>query len=428
MRKQVSLKTYLASILLISVLFVSMITYIWANPSSTEIPIEKYSFSVLEDYIIFKNHSIYYARNGSTGELECSSSDFVTTIQWTHDQLTNGGTIGVKNLGNVVVETKITLSNNDIEIEFEKGSVFRPNIDGMTLFEITTDGVIIEGLYTRSYGARRFNPVIKAEGSFIMLYSSTSSATLGVDLSGQDSKLLFNTFSSCNTAILKNNTKQDIIGNHLDGCTTGIWVRQADFDLLEANFINGGTTGLKLEDMGQSKYVAVVGGKIMDASTNVLCNDTGATLSITGTRLEDAPNYNLRVVDGLALANGLNMKCLSSGTAIMLEGGTLDLIGVIVSGAGTSFNQTGGVIHSDACYSFDGLLENLLENYGTATISDSTTTTFTHGLAGQPDYMWASFNSTAYNGYTWTANSTHATITVGTSGNYTVYWHGIYEP
>ena len=67
------------------------------------------------------------------------------------------------------------------------------------------------------------------------------------------------------------------------------------------------------------------------------------------------------------------------------------------------------------------------ENSGTITFS-GTSVSFTHGLAGTPTQVFASFNSTGYGGWSWTANSTHITITVANLGDYTVYWRAYYEP
>jgi len=72
----------------------------------------------------------------------------------------------------------------------------------------------------------------------------------------------------------------------------------------------------------------------------------------------------------------------------------------------------------------------ILSNYqesGSTTFS-GTSVTFTHHLVLAPTHVYASFNSTSYGGWTWTANSTHITITVATSGNYTVYWKAEYKP
>jgi len=68
------------------------------------------------------------------------------------------------------------------------------------------------------------------------------------------------------------------------------------------------------------------------------------------------------------------------------------------------------------------------ENSGTAIISASTTVKFNHGLAGTPDFVYASFNSTTYGSWTWTATSTEITITVATSGSYEVYWYAEFIP
>jgi hypothetical protein len=71
------------------------------------------------------------------------------------------------------------------------------------------------------------------------------------------------------------------------------------------------------------------------------------------------------------------------------------------------------------------------ENSGRANNVTATTFNIPHGLAGTPTYVWASFSSTAVDGYTWTATSTTITITItGTSLPATVsaYWKGEYVP
>jgi len=74
-----------------------------------------------------------------------------------------------------------------------------------------------------------------------------------------------------------------------------------------------------------------------------------------------------------------------------------------------------------------GNINYVTENSGSVEFS-GTTVSFAHGLAGTPTGVWASFNSTGYGGWTWTANSTHITITVANSGSYTVYWRAEYQP
>jgi len=64
------------------------------------------------------------------------------------------------------------------------------------------------------------------------------------------------------------------------------------------------------------------------------------------------------------------------------------------------------------------------ENSGSAVNSTSTTFVITHGLAETPTFVSASFNTTAIDAWTWTANSTTLTITVtpALTSPATVYW------
>lgn len=71
------------------------------------------------------------------------------------------------------------------------------------------------------------------------------------------------------------------------------------------------------------------------------------------------------------------------------------------------------------------------ENSGTTTNTTSTTFVFNHGLAGTPTGVWASFNTTAINGWMWKATSTQITITISGSGLpsvITAYWKAEYKP
>jgi len=69
------------------------------------------------------------------------------------------------------------------------------------------------------------------------------------------------------------------------------------------------------------------------------------------------------------------------------------------------------------------------ENSGSIVFSNINTVTFEHGLAGTPTLVLCSFNNTDYGSWTWTANSTHITITVTTANyNGTCYWYAEYKP
>jgi hypothetical protein len=71
------------------------------------------------------------------------------------------------------------------------------------------------------------------------------------------------------------------------------------------------------------------------------------------------------------------------------------------------------------------------ENYVTATNTTATTFVFNHGLAGTADYVFCSFNTTAIDGYAWTADATNITVTVtgaGLPAIMTCYAEVIHEP
>lgn len=70
-----------------------------------------------------------------------------------------------------------------------------------------------------------------------------------------------------------------------------------------------------------------------------------------------------------------------------------------------------------------GNIGYVTENKGTATITASTSIAFNHGLATTPTLVLASFAPIGWGNYTWTATTTQITITVSTSGTYTVYWY-----
>jgi len=62
------------------------------------------------------------------------------------------------------------------------------------------------------------------------------------------------------------------------------------------------------------------------------------------------------------------------------------------------------------------------ENIGTATISNTNTVTFSHGLVATATHVFASFNCTGWGSWSWNASSTQITITTENSVNATVYW------
>ena len=72
----------------------------------------------------------------------------------------------------------------------------------------------------------------------------------------------------------------------------------------------------------------------------------------------------------------------------------------------------------------------MTENWVSGANTTATTIVISHGLAGTPQYVFASFNFTGWTSWTWTATSTQITITVtGTlPASYTAYTYTKYDP
>jgi len=88
------------------------------------------------------------------------------------------------------------------------------------------------------------------------------------------------------------------------------------------------------------------------------------------------------------------------------------------------------VIDSGTNTRISGNIGYATENSGTVEFATTSSVTFEHGLAGTPKLVLVSFNNTDYGAWTWTANSTHITITVKTANyNGTCYWVAyVYPP
>jgi len=93
---------------------------------------------------------------------------------------------------------------------------------------------------------------------------------------------------------------------------------------------------------------------------------------------------------------------------------------------------TVGLVYFGGSYSDLYVHHNLgyiTENSGTATISSSTSVTVTHGLAGTPTSVIAITNATAAGDVAITSiTATQFTVTVVSSGTYAVYWYAEYKP
>ena len=133
-------------------------TFLKLNGSNanTDIDVSPYNFTAgnisafnlksSASYIVWRNGSTYYARNGTTGEIEFKSTNASWVIQQSVDKLSNGGEIYIKH-GIYNISNKITIWHHGIRIVGEgRGQrLTSPPIDYNTILRFTTD--ISDGLF-----------------------------------------------------------------------------------------------------------------------------------------------------------------------------------------------------------------------------------------------------------------------------------------
>jgi hypothetical protein len=111
---------------------------------SFETVIENGSMVETASYIIFKDDSTYYARNGTTGSIDYYGINASTVIQLTINTLPNGGKIFLR-AGNYSISATILVQTDSIFIEGESGdhdaigtygTILKPTIDGLTILKV----------------------------------------------------------------------------------------------------------------------------------------------------------------------------------------------------------------------------------------------------------------------------------------------------
>jgi hypothetical protein len=186
-----------------------------------------------------------------------------------------------------------------------------------------------------------------------------------------------NYISSCDGVGVRGGTRQSISQNTVIACgMEGIFVANVNTtissNIVNANMLTGGLAGI----LTYGADTLIFGNIVMD-STIIATQTTGIRSS----------NVTCRI-----FGNGI-----SGATTPILAPGTLPVV----------FGNTGYIT----------------ENKGTSTITASTSIVFNHGLVTTPTFVSASFSPIGWGNYTWTATTTQITITVSTSGTYTVYWY-----
>lgn len=114
MKKNVSLKNYIITILITAILTLSVASYVYSQGS--EIAIVEDSFVKCATYVIENDGTTIKAFNGTTGELAYSGTNAATVIQSAINVLTAGGKIFIKQ-GTYELDAPLTSVANGLIIE-----------------------------------------------------------------------------------------------------------------------------------------------------------------------------------------------------------------------------------------------------------------------------------------------------------------------
>jgi len=134
--KTVKLKTYVATTLVLTVLLLASVGYVLTS-NGTTVTITPQSYIETASYVIEKIGSTYYAKNGSTGEIEFSGTDASQVIQ---NCLSNNVKIYIKK-GHYTIKNTILVNYDNVTIEGE-GSMTELMLDSNANCDLMVVGTI----------------------------------------------------------------------------------------------------------------------------------------------------------------------------------------------------------------------------------------------------------------------------------------------
>jgi len=156
--KTVKLKTYVATTLVLTVLLLASVGYVLTS-NGTTVTVTPQSYTETASYVIFKVGSTYYAKNGSTGEIEFSGTNASQVLQQTANKVgsAGGGMIFIKNTGGTYSLTSDVYLKSNTFIVSDGASITRTSAGAsQDVFEIieqeniTIEGLIFKDVYYRA--------------------------------------------------------------------------------------------------------------------------------------------------------------------------------------------------------------------------------------------------------------------------------------
>jgi len=294
-----------------------------ANPGASD-PVFEHPASEA-NYLVWKDGSTYYAKNGESGNIDYSGTVASTVIQAAIDALTSGGTVFLKQ-GTYTITAKISVTTNDISIIGEGDSTFLNSTINDTILEFVATApnylydcwvkdLQIQG--SKTAGVSQFGVKLKR-------CRRSGVINCFIQKSGHDGIYLLNS-SYC---VVANNIVQDcaddginlnyatyntIIGNvALDMTSDGIHIYLlSNFNSIVGNVVKGsGRYGIGVGDnVSPSDNNDITGNNIYSSTDSGIMLDDARTSTVAGNVIHTSAR-------GIELKRAASKNTLSSNTII----------------------------------------------------------------------------------------------------------------
>jgi len=376
--KTVRLKTYVGTTLVLTVLLLASVGYVLTS-NGTTVTITPQSYTETASYVIFKVGSTYYAKNGSTGEIEFSGTNASYIV---NQALSLGKHILIKsgqyNIAPPIQYISSASSHESIVIE---GEGFNTEL-GWSGGASTDSLISVNGTWVHL--------IIKN----IRIYGGDDACDYGITAEVRSVYLQNVMVSAFKVwAILL----QDTYDVHIEHCYG----------------INSGG-GLYLK---HCNHVVIEGGGY---GSNHL--DTGEKIGI---KIGESGGYicSAVLIQGVdTTANDVYGIYVNYGRYVTIKACYFENNGQHIALGSGQYS-----VKAENNYFADGTAF-LLKNSGTIEFNNNSSVTISHGLAKIPTFVSVSFNITGWGDWKWSATLTQLTITTSNTINATAYWYAEYKP
>jgi hypothetical protein len=370
-------------------------------------------------YFVFVNDTGTYMQNGTTGHIDWSSTDDDAVINAAIGNLTNGGTIFVKN-GDYVIDNAIEYNSKSIQLIGEGGG-WRDNINNDYPVTKFTAGSGLDDYMINIVGETTY-PYGSAVKDIFLYGNSSSMALGGIAISHQFEV-------SIERVGMYKFTKSDAVGIHLNNT----WYNS----IVDCWIYCGGKACIEFGDYANSNFV--YGGTVQKTSTGGSTQyglyfnaphycDSNLIIGTATENFDGSDMIGVYLYGNSSYNRFMNVRGENNYGNVKIESGNNNNVfyNFIASNIGSYIFSDSGTYNSfDQCYKAEGKRTDM---WGTNSISSSTSVTFNHSLIGTPTYVEIGWKTLGYGDWKWNANSTQITITVTNSGSYDFSWYAKHDP